>query len=52
MKFNMEVIKEIIGMVSFIIFVIVLFVLYMAATPEQYSAECEYQRFIMEGGAE
>lgn len=44
---------EAVGAIVFAILVVILFWLYLFATPDQYSAECEYERAQMEkGGAE
>ena len=41
---------EVVGGILFMILVVILFWLYLIVTPDQYSAECEYQRAQMHDG--
>ena len=50
MNITKQDITEIVGGILFAVLVILLFWLYLFATPDQYSAECEYQRDQMQKG--
>ena len=50
MDITKQDIMEIVGGIFFAVVVILLFWLYLFATPDQFSAECEYQREHMQKG--
>ena len=50
MNITKQDIMEIVGGILFAVVVILLFWLYLFATPDQLSAECEYQREHMQKG--
>lgn len=41
---------EVVGAIAFAVLVVILFWLYLIVTPDQYSAECEWERAQMEKG--
>ena len=50
MNITKQDVMEIVGGIFFAVVVILLFWLYLFATPNQFSAECEYQREHMQKG--
>jgi hypothetical protein len=51
-KIRRENIKEVIGAILFAVGMAALFILYLFATPDQMSAECEYLRYQMQQAAQ
>ena len=50
MNITKQDIMEIVGGILFAVVVILLFWLYLFATPDQYSAECDFERSQMQKG--